>query len=244
MKKLLSIIITPIFYLIFLLILVVFHIVQVVALNLFGHNVHDKSVALLNLFLMRSQVILGTKFKFNNFKSFPTNKPIIIIANHQSMWDIPPIVWRYRKHHPKFIAKKELTKGIPSISYNLKHGGSVCIDRKNAEESIQKIKVFAQFMGEKKYAVCVFPEGTRSKDRKVKPFKIGGLATIIKEIPNAVVIPIAIKDTGKIDNTGSFFLNLGVKVTYTQLPERQLSIDNIEQELNQIRSEIIEVVED
>jgi len=243
MKKILSFILTPLFYLIFGLILVVFHIAQVIALNVFGHNAHDKVVAVLNLFLMRSQIILGTSFKFNNFKTLPKDKPIIIMANHQSMWDIPPLIWKFRAHHPKFIAKKELTKGIPSISYNLKHGGSVNIDRKNPEESIQKISEFAKFINKNNYAVCIFPEGTRSKDGKVKPFKIGGLAALLKEMPNALVVPIAINGTGKIDNTGSFFMNLGVNVTYTQLPERYLSLDDIEKELNQIRFEIIGLVE-
>ncbi len=243
MKKMLSFILTPLFYLIFGLILVVFHVAQVIALNIFGHNAHDKVVAVLNLFLMRSQIILGTSFKFNNFKTLPKDKPIIIMANHQSMWDIPPLIWKFRAHHPKFIAKKELTKGIPSISYNLKHGGSVNIDRKNPEESIQKISEFAKYISKNNYAVCIFPEGTRSKDGKVKPFKIGGLAALLKEMPNALVVPIAINGTGKIDNTGNFFMNLGVNVTYTQLPERYLSLDDIEKELNQIRFEIIELVE-
>ncbi len=243
MKKILSFILTPLFYLIFGLILVVFHIAQVIALKLFGHNAHDKVVALLNLFLMRSQLILGATFKFNNFKKLPTDKPIIVMANHQSMWDIPPLVWKFRKHHPKFIAKKELTKGIPSISYNLRYGGSVNIDRKKPEESVKKIIEFAKFIKEKNYAVCIFPEGTRSKDGKVKPFKIGGVVALLKEIPEAIVVPIAINGTGKIDNTGSFFMNLGVKVVYTQLPERQLHIENIENELNQIRNEIKALVE-
>lgn len=243
MKKILSFILTPFFYLIFGLNLVIFHLAQVIALNVFGHNTHDKVVAVLNLFLMRSQIILGTSFKFNNFKTLPKERPIIIMANHQSMWDIPPLVWKFREHHPKFIAKKELTKGIPSISYNLKHGGSVNIDRKNPEESIQKITEFAKYINQNNYAVCIFPEGTRSKDGKVKPFKIGGLAALLKEMPNALVVPIAINGTGKIDNTGSFFMNLGVNVTYTQLPERYISLDDIEKELNQIRLEIIELVE-
>lgn len=243
MKKLLSFILTPLFYLVFGLILVIFHVYQVIALRLFGHNAHDRSVAILNLFLMRSQLILGATFKFNNFKALPTDKPLIVIANHQSMWDIPPLIWKFRQHHPKFIAKKELTKGIPSISYNLKYGGSVNIDRKNPEESVRKITEFAKYIKEKNYAICVFPEGTRSKDGKVKPFKIGGVAALLKEIPDALVVPVAINGTGKIDNTGSFFMNLGVKVVYTQLPERYLSLENIDSELNQIRQEIIDLVE-
>ena len=63
----------------------------------------------------------------------------MIVANHQSMNDIPPIIWYLRKHHPKFVSKMELGKGIPSVSYNLVHGGSVLIDRKNSKQAIGQI---------------------------------------------------------------------------------------------------------
>jgi 1-acyl-sn-glycerol-3-phosphate acyltransferase len=242
MKKILSIVLTPIFYIVFGLILVMFHIAQIIALNLFGHNAHDKVVAALNWCLMKAHLILGAKYHFHNEKNYPTNQPLIVIANHQSMWDIPPLIWKFRKHHPKFIAKKELAKGIPSISYNLKHGGSVTIDRANKEESIKKIKKFSKFINKHNYAVCIFPEGSRSKDGKIKPFKIGGLKTLIEEMPNALVVPVAIKGTGEIDNKGSKFLKVGVDVNYYFLPERHIKIEDIEKDLNQIREEMISFV--
>ena len=244
MKKLLSVILTPVFYLIFGLILVFFHIVQVITLNIFGHNAHDKSVSALNWCLVKSHLILGATYKFHNFKPLPDNQPIIVIANHQSMWDIPPLIWQFRKHHPKFIAKKELTKGIPSISYNLKHGGSVNIDRKNPQESIEKIKTFAQNINAKKYAVCIFPEGSRSKDGKMKPFKVGGMQTLIAEMPNALIVPVAINGTAKIDNHGSKFLNLGVSVNYTCLKPRKMSLVNLESELNELANDMKPFVEE
>ena len=45
-----------------------------------------------------------------------------------------------RKWHPKFISKKELGKGIPSVSYNLKYGGSALIDRKDPKQALPEIK--------------------------------------------------------------------------------------------------------
>jgi 1-acyl-sn-glycerol-3-phosphate acyltransferase len=94
--------------------------------------------------------------------SIPNNVPIIIVANHQSMWDIPPIIWFMRKYHPKFISKIELGKGIPSISYNLKHGGSVLIDRKNPRQAAGEIIKIARYVSEHNRSVVIFPEGTRS----------------------------------------------------------------------------------
>ena len=68
--------------------------------------------------------------------------PLIIVSNHQSMNDIPPIIWYMRKYHPKFVSKIELGKGIPSVSYNLRHGGSALIDRKDSKQALVAIARF------------------------------------------------------------------------------------------------------
>ncbi len=243
MKKLLSIVLTPVFFFIFGLILAIFHIMQIIALRIFGHNAHDKVVAWLNLSIMRSHLILGAKYRFENFDKIEQDKPIIVIANHQSMWDIPALIWQFRNNHLKFIAKKELAKGIPSISYNLRYGGSVTIDRKNGEESIEKIRTFSHFIAEKNYGVCIFPEGSRSRDGQVKAFKIGGLKTLISEMPEALIVPVAIKGTGQMDNGGKFLKNIGVKVKFTMFKPTQINLENIEQDLEEIRLKIKSLVE-
>ena len=69
------------------------------------------------------------------------NVPVVFVANHQSLYDIPPFIWFMRSNHPKFISKIELAKGIPSVSYNLRHGGAALIDRKNPRQSFS----FAHF---------------------------------------------------------------------------------------------------
>ena len=242
-KLILSAILTPIFFLVFGLILVLFHPIQVIARNVLGPKAHDKTVFALNLCLMRALHILGVRYSFHNFKKLPKDVPLIIISNHQSMWDIPTLIWKFRAHRPKFVAKKELAKGIPSISYNLRHGGSVAIDRKNPKESILKIKAFAKLVNENCFAVCIFPEGTRSRNGKIKPFKVAGVKTIMDEIPEALVLPVAIKNTGIIDNNSKFLKNIGVSVGFTQLEPRKLDLSNLESELIAINSEIKNVLE-
>ena len=239
----LSVILTPLFFLVFGLILVLFHPIQVIARNVFGAKAHDKTVFALNFWLMKALHILGVSYSFHNFKKLPKDVPIIIISNHQSMWDIPTIIWKFRAHRPKFVAKKELAKGIPSISYNLRNGGSVSIDRKDPKGAILKIKAFAKLVKENCFAVCIFPEGTRSRDGKVKPFKVAGVKTLMDEIPEALVVPVAIKNTGIIDNNGKFLKNIGVRVAFTQLESRMLNLNNLESELIAINAEIKSVLE-
>src|SRR5699024_2762368 len=138
--KIISYPLSVVFYLFFGLTLVIFHAIQWVCLKLFGYQAHKKSVDILNWFLMRCLNLVGTRFKIINKAKVPGGRPVIIAANHQGMWDIPPIIWHLRKYHPKFISKKSLGKGIPSISFNLKYGGSVLIDRGDSSSSLDKIR--------------------------------------------------------------------------------------------------------
>ena len=114
---------------------------------------------------------MGDTVTFTNKQNLPVGRPIIFIANHQSMYDIPVMIWFLRKYHAKFISKIELTKGIPSISYNLRHGGAANIDRKDPRQSITEIAALGTRMKEKKWSAMIFPEGTRSKDGTVKTFQ-------------------------------------------------------------------------
>jgi hypothetical protein len=63
-------------------------------------------------------------------------------------------------------------------------------------------------------------------------------------MPTIEVIPIAIKNTAKIDNSGKFLKKIGVKVSFTMLAGRKINPENLEVELEQIRQEIITCIED
>ncbi len=242
MKMVISYVLTPLFFLFFGLTLVVFQPVQVIARNLFGAKAHDKTVGALNFCLTNCLLILGTRIKYKNFRKLPIDKPVLVISNHQSMWDISPVIWKLRKKRTKYIAKASLAKYIPSISYNLKYGGSVSIDRNDPAGSIEKIKKFAEFIAENKFAICIYPEGTRSRNGKIKPFKSAGIEAILKVIPDINIVPIAIKNTGLIDNEGKFNKKIGIKPTFTMLADRTLDLNNLEAGLEAIRQEIAQTI--
>lgn len=215
MTKLFSYPLTALYYLCFGTILLLFHALQWVCFNVFGYRAHKISVDWLQFFIMRCLNILGTRFRFNNAYSIPKNTPLIVVANHQSMYDIPPLIWYFRKHHPKFISKKELGKGIPSVSYNLRHGGSVLIDRKDGLKSLNEIKAFAKKVAKNNWTAVIFPEGTRSRNGAPKPFKEKGLKTLFAHMPEAVVVPVSINNSWKLLKYGKFPMGLGVPLTFT-----------------------------
>lgn len=207
MKKFLGYFLTPLATVVFLLILVIFQPIQWVCFRFFGYSAHKKSVDILNLFLLRSVYLLGNTVTFVNNQNLPVGHPIIFLANHQGLLDIPPMIWYLRKYHAKFISKIELTKNIPSISYNLRHGGGANIDRKDQRQSITEIMKLGVRMKENKWSAVIFPEGTRSTDGTIKTFQVGGIATILKKCPEALLVPVAIKDSWKMIRYGQYPLN-------------------------------------
>ena len=215
MEKILSYPVSALAMLLFFLGLIVFHPIQWICFNVFGYKAHKKSVDYLNFYLLRVANVIGTTFKFENRADIPENAPLIVVANHQSLYDIIGIIWFLRKFHPKFVSKKELGKGIPSISYNLNHGGSVLIDRKDPKQAIPTIKKLADYIELRKRTAVIFPEGTRSKDGKPKEFAQSGLKILCKYAPSAYVVPITINGSWKLVKFGFFPLGLGNRITFT-----------------------------
>jgi 1-acyl-sn-glycerol-3-phosphate acyltransferase len=217
MRKLFGFILSPIHYIFFGLVLVVFHPIQWFCFNVFGYSAHKRVVDIMNWCLVATYYLLGDTVKFTNKQNLPIGRPIVFIANHQSLFDIPVMIWFLRKYHAKFISKIELAKGIPSVSYNLRHGGAANIDRKDARQSIMEIGKLGIRMKENKWSCVIFPEGTRSKNGAVKTFQAAGVATILKKCPEALVVPIAINNSWKMVQYGQFPLNTFVAMSWEVL---------------------------
>lgn len=214
MQKIISYPLSFIVLVLVLLTLVVFHPIQWICLNVFGYEAHKKSVDYLNLILLRIVLLLGVTFSFENRERIPKGVPIIFVANHQSLYDIIAMIWFLRKFHPKFVSKKELGKGVPSVSFNLRHGGSVLIDRKDPKQAIPSIKKMANYIEKHKRSAVIFPEGTRSRTGKPKEFAQTGLKILCKNAPSAYVVPISINNSWKLMKYGTFPYGLGNRITF------------------------------
>ena len=217
MKKLLSYLLTPLHYIAFTFFLLVFHPLQWVAFRFVGYKAHKSVVDVLNFFLVSTYYLLGNSVRFINHFDLPQNRSIIFIANHQSLYDIPPLIWFLRKYHAKFISKIELTKGIPSISYNLKHGGGANINRKDPRQALTELAKLGSRMKENRWSTVIFPEGTRSKDGVVRSFQSAGVATLLKKCPDALLVPINIRNSWKMVQFGTFPLGTFLKLEFVVL---------------------------
>ena len=230
--KFISYLLSPIFVVVFFLLLVIFHPLQWLGFNLFGFKGHKVVVDILNWFLVKSLLILGVPVHFENKHKLSKENNYIFAANHQSLYDIPPLIFYLRKYSPRFVAKIELGKGIPSISYNLKNGGAALIDRKDPRQALTALAEFSKRIHNNNWSAVIFPEGTRSTTGKPKKFATNGIKMIAKYNKEAYIVPITINNSWKVYKYGKFPLGLGSPITIkthepikiTSLPFEELMV--------------------
>lgn len=236
MKKVLYWIPTGIFLLLFGLLLVIFHGIQVIGYNVFGYQGQRNAIDMMMWILNKMLIVVGSPTTVTNLAGdLPRDRPMILVSNHQGMFDIPAISIAMRKHDPKYVAKAALSKGIPSISYNLRVGGSVLIDRKEGKDAIGKIAVFCDYLKANNRAGVIFPEGTRTRNGKMLPFKPMGLKMMLKKMPNATVVPVALENYWHLEKYGLKPIPFGHRLKCTILP----AIDRT----NLSNDEVVELVE-
>ncbi len=212
--------------------------IQRICLRIFGYQAHKLSVGLFNGLLVLCHHILGTTVQFKIKGKIPRNVPIIIASNHQSLWDIPPLIWFLRRIHPKFISKKELGKGIPTISYNLKYGGSVLIDRKDPVQATAEIAKVARYISETNRSVVIFPEGTRSRSGEPKKFYRKGLLTLFEHAPEAWVLPVSVNNSWKLQRFGMFPIPMFVRLKFLVHPAVKVSAYPSEELITRVEATI------
>jgi len=170
-------------------------------------------------------LLIGVTVRVINKHKIPENTPIIFVSNHQSISDIPPIGWYFRKYNPKFVSKIELGKGVPSVSFNLKNGGAALIDRKDSKQSISELINFSKRINKNKWSAVIFPEGTRSRNGVPKSFAKNGLKVIAKFNKEGYIVPLTINNSWKIFKYGKFPLGIGNPITITT--HQPIKIDSL-----------------
>ena len=223
--KILSYILSSIFALVFFSLLFIFHPLQWIGLNIFGYEGHKFVVDIMNWFLTKSLSILGIFVSVENNQNLPKNTTLIFVSNHQGIFDIPPLIWAFRKYHPKFVSKIELGKGIPSISFNLRHGGAALIDRKDSKQAISTLGNFSKKINKNKWSAVIFPEGTRSRNGEPKKFATNGLKMLAKYNKEGYIVPLTINNSWKVFKYGKFPLGVGSPISI--ITHQPIKIDSL-----------------
>lgn len=164
----------------------------------------NKAHKIANLWARMLLKLTGIRVKMLGLENVLTNRPQIFMANHQSDFDIL-IVLAHIPGQFRWIVKKELFK-IPVFGKAMKSAGYIEIDRQNHERAMQSLKDAAQKIREGK-SVVTFPEGTRSKDGTIQPFKQGLFHLAIQA--GVPVVPISIIGAHKIMPKRSLTIHRG-----------------------------------
>lgn len=128
----------------------------------------------------------------------------IIMCNHASLYDIPLSFKAFPQHSIRMLAKKELAR-IPILGKGMVAAEFPFIDRKNKSQAIKDLANARNLM-EDGIVLWVAPEGTRSKDGCLAPFKKGAFITAIEA--KATIIPIGIRGAYDILPARTFRFNI------------------------------------
>lgn len=151
---------------------------------------------------------LGMNVTINGKENIP-NVPCCYIGNHTSILDIPLLIDSVGKCMG-FVAKQEMAKA-PILGYWMKQYNCVPLDRENAREAIKVIRQGAENI-KNGYSMAIFPEGTRSKDGKLREFKKGSLklATMAK----APIVPVSIDGAYRAFEIDRKFKSIDITITF------------------------------
>jgi len=185
------------FLVLFFLTLVVFdvtgRIVRPFSMRGFEHVMASLQRTLMNVFR-----ICGVELQVERSPEIQPNTGYVIISNHQSMFDIALIGGLLYSNFPKYVAKKELAKWIPSISLNLNRGGNALIDRGNRLQAVAAINDMAATAQRRGVSVVIFPEGTRSREGEMGEFRRGGSVALLRAANELPMVAVAIDGSWRL----------------------------------------------
>jgi 1-acyl-sn-glycerol-3-phosphate acyltransferase len=166
------------------------------------------TVSLIAAFFDRSGVVLnglarawgrfvlavsGVRVRVEGLEHIDPNGSYIFISNHLSYMDTPVVL----SHVPvqfRFLAKRGLFQ-IPLLGTHLKQAGHIPVPREDPRAAVKILQLAAETIVNKKISLLVFPEGGRSRDGQLRPFKEGAAYIGIKAgVPLVPIVLIGTRD--------------------------------------------------
>ena len=165
-----------------------------------------------------------------------TDQPQIFVSNHQGYFDIFALSG-YLPVQIRWVAKSSLFK-IPFMGWAMKAAGYIQVTRSDRKKSYQAFIETVEKVKEG-CSIIIFPEGTRSEDGTLGPFKKG--SNLIANRSNSPMVPVTITGSSDIITKGSFLINPGpVEIILSPAVTTHLQKKDGGEVLNSIRNTILE----
>jgi len=136
----------------------------------------------------------------------------LIVVNHQSSLDIPFLITTLRALNLKFVAMEQLRHGKPVISLVLRHGGSVCVGKRNVGEDLAALTRFATELAGIEGSPVIFPAGGLEREHGARRFYLAGIE-VLRRGARLPILPVAIDGMSEAPTTGDLLRLAGARVT-------------------------------
>lgn len=166
----------------------------------------------------------GVTVELENVEIIDPEQPQILVANHVSWYDVLALT-AYIPGRFLFVAKKELER-VPLFGTAVRTCGHIFIDRKDRNRAVESLGVARGMLEKESPTIIMFPEGTRSSDGQLKPFKKGAFVLAIQA--GVDVVPAAIFGSREVMRKGSLFIRPGtVRVRFGDpIPVQGLGVED------------------
>ncbi len=148
-----------------------------------------------------ARMVAGVRLEREPWAGPPLPPVFLMVSNHQSLIDIPALMACFPRHGLRFVAKKELGRGLPYISLALRKAHALISRTSDYRAGHEELVRFAELT---RTGICpvVFPEGTRSKTGFVKDFQAGAVRIILERV-QLPVLSVAVDGGWKISRIHS-----------------------------------------
>lgn len=165
---------------------------------LFGNRAQSYVAGALQIWLLWTLRICNIRLLVDRSPLVKPHTSYIIVANHQSMFDMPIYGSLFFSNFPKYIAKVELSKWLPSVSFHLRHGGHAIIDRKDRESAVKAIDKLGYEVIEHGFSAVIFPEGTRARKGVLNRFKPAGMVALLQQARHTPIVPVCVEGSWRL----------------------------------------------
>jgi 1-acyl-sn-glycerol-3-phosphate acyltransferase len=147
----------------------------------------------------------GARLEVSGLEHVDAGTPWFFVANHQSIIDVPAL-YAALPVALHFIVKKELRR-VPFLGWYVAAMGMIFVDRRARVDAMAEVRRAADLIRSGR-SVVSFPEGTRSKDGAVGPFKAGAFVAAIEA--GVPIVPVAIAGAGAVLPAQGFSVRPGI----------------------------------